>query len=268
MFGDSRISSLLLQIVGKDCPSGPNGAGRRAFGQHFTQTELAFKHADGTFDPAAKPLQFSKPLGALVLGFTGRQPTDFGDAHSAHLKASKLKQVLRAVESSIRGNCLGPLTENLFGLADQRKQMNLIAGIAVMDFVMNDHSRVILHQLQRTTKFDRLLCGCQVAEQMSPLSPCFSPMIFKPSPTKERLAAMRGTAVCRHTVLACAPLQGTKPRALCLKHRTVRSFSLPVLPVVESFPGAMSPLGSKESTELFVLPHRVFVSSRPPRCAH
>ncbi len=157
MFGDSRISSLLPQIVGKDCPSGPNGGGRRAFGQHFTQTELAFKHADGTFDPAAKPLQFSKPLGALVLGFTGRQPTDFGDAHSAHLKASKLKQVLRAVESSIRGNCLGPLTENLFGLADQRKQMNLIAGIAVMDFVMNDHSRVILHQLQRTTKFDRLI---------------------------------------------------------------------------------------------------------------
>src|SRR6195256_81363 len=64
---------------------------------------------------------------------------------------------------------------------------------------------------------------------------------------------MRGTAVCRHTVLACAPLQGTKPRALCLKHRTVRSFSLPVLPVVESFPGAMSPLGSKESNFLSYL---------------
>ena len=118
MFGDSRISSLLPQIVGKDCPSGPNGGGWRAFGQHFTQTELAFKHADGTFDPAAKPLQFSKPLGALVLGFTGRQPTDFGDAHSAHLKASKLKQVLRAVESSIRGKFLRRLIENLFGLAD------------------------------------------------------------------------------------------------------------------------------------------------------
>ena len=118
MFSISRISGLLLEIIGKDRSAGPNNNSQRTSNKHFTQTELAFKHADGTFDPAAKPLQFSKPLGALVLGFTGRQPTDFGDAHSAHLKASKLKQVLRAVESSIRGNCLGPLTENLFGLAD------------------------------------------------------------------------------------------------------------------------------------------------------
>src|SRR4030095_3411920 len=35
--------------------------------------------------------------------------------------------------------------------------MNLIAGITLMDFVMNDHPRVILHQLHRTTKFDRLI---------------------------------------------------------------------------------------------------------------
>src|SRR6266576_844231 len=35
--------------------------------------------------------------------------------------------------------------------------MDFIAGIAVMDFVMNDHPRVVLHQLHRTTKFDRLI---------------------------------------------------------------------------------------------------------------
>src|SRR6185503_7038782 len=35
--------------------------------------------------------------------------------------------------------------------------MNLIARITLMDFVMNDHPRVILHQLHRTTKFDRLI---------------------------------------------------------------------------------------------------------------
>ena len=118
MFSISRISGLLPEIIGKDRPAGPNGGGWRASGQHFAQTELTFKHADGGFDPATKPLQFSKPLGALMLGFTGRQPTDLRDAHSAHLKTLKLKQVLRAVESSIRGNFVGRLTQDLFGLAD------------------------------------------------------------------------------------------------------------------------------------------------------
>src|SRR5687768_14516954 len=79
----------------------------------------------------------------------------------------------------------------------------------------------------------------------------FFPFFF---PAQERLAAMRGTAPGRHTDFKCAPL-GTKPRDLCLKDRTVRSFALPVLTAVESFPGAMSPLGSKEPNELFVSPH-------------
>ena len=69
MFGISRISGLLPEIIGKDRPAGPNGGGRRASGQHFAQTELTFKHADGGFDPATKPLQFSKPLGAFDVGF-------------------------------------------------------------------------------------------------------------------------------------------------------------------------------------------------------
>ena len=118
MFGISRISGLLPEVIGKDRPARPNGGGRRTSGQHFAQTELTFKHADAGFDPATKPLQFSKPVGALMLGFTGRQATDLRDAHSAHFKASKLKQILRAVESSIRGQFLWRLTENLFGLAD------------------------------------------------------------------------------------------------------------------------------------------------------
>src|SRR5262245_37973322 len=79
----------------------------------------------------------------------------------------------------------------------------------------------------------------------------FSPMLKQPF-TKERLPAIRGTAHSRHTDLGCAPLLGTRPRDLCLKHRTFRSFSLPLLVLVESFPGAMSPLGSKEPNELFV----------------
>ena len=62
---------------------------------------------------------------------------------------------------------------------------------------------------------------------------------------------MRGTAHGRHTDLGCAPLSGTRPRDLCLKDRTLRSVSLLVLPVVESFPGAVSPLRSTEPHERF-----------------
>src|SRR4029434_8220750 len=106
MYDIVPFRDLWQEIIGKDRPAGPNGGGRRASGQHFAQTELTFKHADGGFDPATKPLQFSKPLGALMLGFTGRQPTDLRDAPSAYFKTSKLKQILRAVESSIRGKFL------------------------------------------------------------------------------------------------------------------------------------------------------------------
>ena len=80
MFGISRISGLLPEIIGKDRPAGPNGGGWRASGQHFAQTELTFKHADGGFDPATKPLQFSKLLGALSTGFHPR--SRFGDRSS------------------------------------------------------------------------------------------------------------------------------------------------------------------------------------------
>ena len=68
-------------------------------------------------------------------------------------------------------------------------------------------------------------------------------MWMSTAPTKERLTAMRGTAHGRHTDLS-APL--------CVGHKTPGSLSqgpnrsgvyLPVLSIVESFPGAMSPLG-------------------------
>jgi mRNA-degrading endonuclease toxin of MazEF toxin-antitoxin module len=39
-------------------------------------------------------------------------------------------------------------------------------------------------------------------------------------------------------------------------------------PVVEAFPGAPSPLGSKEPNQLFFSRHRVFVASRPQRFVH
>jgi hypothetical protein len=67
--------------------------------------------------------------------------------------------------------------------------------------------------------------------------------------TKERLPAIRGTAHGPHTDLGCALSMGTRPRDLCLKGRTMKSLSLPILALVESFPGAMSPLRSKDLYE-------------------
>src|SRR5262244_2070196 len=124
---------------------------------------------------------------------------------------------------------------------------------------------ILAEQLSRSPSTKLLLCGCQVTNTrvlfFSSASLC--------SPTKERLTAIRGTAHGRHTDLGYVPLLGTMPRDLCLKDRTVRSCqSLPVLQVVESFPGAPSPLGSKEPYQLFFSRHRVFVASRPQRCAH
>ena len=121
MFSIGRISGLLPQIIGKDRPPGPNGGGRGTFGQHCSQTELPFEHADRGLDSTAKPLEVSKPFRVLMGCLAGRQPTDLRDAYSTHPEASKLDQVLRAVKSSICGNLIGNFSQNLFGLANQGK---------------------------------------------------------------------------------------------------------------------------------------------------
>ena len=63
------------------------------------------------------------------------------------------------------------------------------------------------------------------------------------------------------------PLRYYAPGSLS-QGSNLRRFFLLVLPVVESFPGAQSPLGSKEPIELFLSPRKVFVASTPPRPAH
>ena len=86
--------------------------------------------------------------------------------------------------------------------------------------------------------------------------------------TKERLAAIRGTAHGRHTDLGYVPLLGTMPRDLCLTDRTVRRCqSLPVLKV------ASRSLGHrlswvKEPNQPFFSRHRVFVASEPQPFGH
>jgi hypothetical protein len=72
---------------------------------------------------------------------------------------------------------------------------------------------------------------------------------------------MRGTAHGRHTDLGCALSMGTKPRDLFLRHEP----SGPVLALVESFPGAMSPLRSKELYDLILSLHPSYKSQSERR---
>src|SRR6266545_3772120 len=74
-------------------------------------------------------------------------------------------------------------------------------------------------------------------------------MWMSTTPTKERLPAIRGTAQGRHTDLGCAPLFWHKAPGSLSQATNHQEFVSPVLALVESFPGAMSPLGSKESHE-------------------
>src|SRR6266545_8101307 len=74
-------------------------------------------------------------------------------------------------------------------------------------------------------------------------------MWMSTTPTKERLPAIRGTAHGRHTDLGCVPLFSHKAPGSLSQATNHQEFVSPVLALVESFPGAMSPLGSKESYE-------------------
>ncbi len=65
---------------------------------------------------------------------------------------------------------------------------------------INPYSGAVLGQGSKL--HDWLLCGCQVAEHTNAVFP-YDSFTF---PTKERLAAIRGTAHGRHTYLKCAPL--------------------------------------------------------------
>src|SRR6266511_766276 len=74
-------------------------------------------------------------------------------------------------------------------------------------------------------------------------------MWMSTTPTKERLPAIRGTAQGRHTDLGCAPLFWHKAPGSLSQATNHQEFVSPVLALVESFPGAMSLLGLKESYE-------------------
>ena len=77
IFGVHHDSGSLPQVVREDRQSGPDGGCWRALGQHSTQAELAFKHTDGGFYAAAKPLQLPEPLLSLMGLFAAAQATHF-----------------------------------------------------------------------------------------------------------------------------------------------------------------------------------------------
>src|SRR4029077_11186764 len=157
IFGIDCQSRSLPEVVSEDGQTGPDGGPCRALRQHSTQAELAFEHTDRRFDPAAKPLQFPKPLLLLMRCFCSGQTTHLRDANFLNTGLAKLQQIIGTVVSSVRGYLLGLYTETVFCLAHQRKQLSAVVGIATVDLIVNDDSGTILHQLQRAPKLHGLV---------------------------------------------------------------------------------------------------------------
>ena len=148
---------LLPQIECKDGKTGPHGRSRRPFGQHPTQRKPAFEQTDASLDATAKPLQLSEPATVLMSSLTSTQPTDLRNANPVDSKPTQLVHIVGAVITAIGGQLSGRLFENLLGPADQRNKLGLVTGIAPINLVVNDHSRVVLDQLQGATKLHRLI---------------------------------------------------------------------------------------------------------------
>ena len=106
MFGVDHDSGSLPQVVGEDGQTRPDSARCRAFGQHSTQAELAFKHTDGGFYAAAKPLQLSEPPFSLMVLFTTAQATHFRNTNFLNTGPAKFEHVLATVVTAIRGQFL------------------------------------------------------------------------------------------------------------------------------------------------------------------
>jgi hypothetical protein len=86
-----------------------------------------------------------------------QEPANLRNADSTDSQPTKLVHMVGAVIAAIGGQLWGRLLDNLFGPAKQRNELGLVAGIVSMNFVVNDHPRVILDQLQGSTKLDRLI---------------------------------------------------------------------------------------------------------------
>ena len=150
-------SRSLPEIVSKNGQPRPDSCSCRALCQHPTQTKLAFKHTDGRFYAAAKPLQLPKPLLSLMRFFCSAQAPHLWDANFLNTSLAKLHHVIGTVVASIGSDLLWLYAEAGFCLSHHRKQLCAIAGIAPVNLIVNDDSGTILHQLQRAPKLHRLI---------------------------------------------------------------------------------------------------------------
>ena len=107
-------SRSLPEVVGEKSQTGPDSGPGRASGQHSTQSKLAFKHTDGSFYAAAKPLQLSKPSLSLVSFFCLAQATHFRNADFLNPRLAKLQHVVGTVVAAIRGEFLGFYAQSVF----------------------------------------------------------------------------------------------------------------------------------------------------------
>src|SRR5512139_2080733 len=148
---------LLPQIESRDRKSSPYGGGWRPFGEHPTQSEPALEHTDASFDAAAKPLQLFEPATVLMSSLSSTQPTDLRNANPVDSKPTQLDYIVGTVIAAVGGQLPGHLAQSFLGLADQRNKLGLVARITPLNLVVNDHSRIVLDQLQGTTKLHRLI---------------------------------------------------------------------------------------------------------------
>ena len=107
--------------------------------------------------PQRIPLQLSEPTAVLMPSLCPSQPANLGNADFVDSQPTKLAQIVGTVITAVGGQLSGHLFENLFGLADQSNKLGLVARITPLKLVANDHSRVVLDQLQSATKLHRLI---------------------------------------------------------------------------------------------------------------
>jgi len=120
IFGVHHDSGSLPQVIGEDRQSRPDSRSCRTLGQHSTQGELAFKHTDGGFYAAAKPLQLSEPLLSLMGLFAAAQAAYFRNTNFLNTSLAKFQHVIGTVVTSIRGEFLRLYANSGFCLPQYR----------------------------------------------------------------------------------------------------------------------------------------------------
>src|SRR5690242_2768132 len=155
-FGNLRRSCSLPHVVGENSQSGPDRCACRPSCQHSTQTKLAFQHADGGLNSAAKPLQLPKPRFSLMGPFRFAQAAHLRDPNPLNPGFSQLQYVFGTIIAAVRRQLGRLYPQSALCLTQHRKQFGTIAWISFSNFIVNDHTGTILDELQRAPKLHGL----------------------------------------------------------------------------------------------------------------